>query len=500
MTEKSIIIIGAGIAGLSAGIYGQMNGYKTQIFEMGIKPGGLCTNWERKGYVIDGCLHWLVGSSPKSSFHHLWQEAGALKEQEIVNLDQFMQIETTSGKTVTLYCDIEKLERHLKEIAPEDSKPITDLVKTVRRFSRFDMSGDKAPELYSTLDKMKMFFKMTPYLGDLQKWGKLSIKDFAARFQNPALKEAWLKVLPPDFPTLILIYILGWTSAGNSGYIIGGSMALSLAMEKRYSELGGKINYKSGVETILTENGKATGIKTANGSEYKADYVISAADGHSTIYDMLGGKYTDSTIDSYYKMPLYQPLVYIGLGVNRTFKEIAPLISGMIIPLDKPLIIANQPNTCLGVRIFNYDASFAPPGKTVMVVMLESEFSYWADLHQNPEAYNAEKERIVTAVVIALNKRFPGLAKQVEMWDVSTPVTFYRFTGNWQGSYEGFLLTPQNMTLQMKKTLPGLDNFYMAGHWVQPGGGLPAALMSGCHVVQILCRRDRKKYTAVSLK
>ncbi len=62
------------------------------------------------------------------------------------------------------------------------------------------------------------------------------------------------------------------------------------------------------------------------------------------------------------------------------------------------------------------------------------------------------------------------------------------------------MLTPQNMTLQMKKTLPGLDNFYMAGHWVQPGGGLPAALMSGCHVVQILCRRDRKKYTAVSLK
>ena len=41
--DKSIIIIGAGIAGLAAGCYGQMNGYNTQIFEMHDLPGGLCT-------------------------------------------------------------------------------------------------------------------------------------------------------------------------------------------------------------------------------------------------------------------------------------------------------------------------------------------------------------------------------------------------------------------------------------------------------------------------
>src|SRR3989304_2375133 len=51
---QSIIIIGAGIAGLSAGCYGQMNGYKTRIFELHDKPGGLCTAWKRKGYTFDG--------------------------------------------------------------------------------------------------------------------------------------------------------------------------------------------------------------------------------------------------------------------------------------------------------------------------------------------------------------------------------------------------------------------------------------------------------------
>jgi len=39
-----------------------MNGYKTRIFEMHDKPGGLCTAWTRKGYTFDGCIHWLTGS------------------------------------------------------------------------------------------------------------------------------------------------------------------------------------------------------------------------------------------------------------------------------------------------------------------------------------------------------------------------------------------------------------------------------------------------------
>jgi phytoene dehydrogenase-like protein len=77
---------------------------------------------------------------------------------------------------------------------------------------------------------------------------------------------------------------------------------------------------------------------------------------------------------------------------------------------------------------------------------------------------------------------------------VATPVTFRRYTNNWQGSFEGWLVTPENMLLQMKKTLPGLDNFYMAGQWVMPGGGLPAGLISGNHVVQILCKRDHRGF------
>ncbi len=498
MAEKSVIIIGAGVAGLTTGIYAQMNGYKTQIFEMGIKPGGLCTAWQRKGYIIDGCLHWLVGSSSKSSMHHLWQEVGALKDKTIIDHEVFMRYESPDGKAVTLYTDVDRLAAHFKEIAPEDSAFIDEFCSAVRRLSQFDMPGDKAPELRSPVDALKTLTKMAPIMGEFKKWGKISMKEFAEHFQNPLLRESWLLFWPPEFSSVFLLMTLGWLHTRNAGYVIGGSLELALNMEKRYCELGGKICYKSGVEKILVENGRASGIKLTNGNEHKADYVVSAADGHATIWEMLEGKFVDETIEKYYKMPIFQPLVFIGLGIKRTFADIPQMVSGLIIPLEKPIMVGNKEHKHLTVKIYNFDPSFAPDGKTTLEVMFESDFAYWQELSQNDAAYKAEKEKIAVAVVSALNKRFPGLSTQLEMWDVATPITFYRYTGNWQGSFEGFLMTPANMMLQMKKTLPGLDNFYMVGQWVMPGGGLPSGLMSGNHVVQILCKRDKKKFHVTS--
>ena len=86
---KSVIIIGAGIAGLSAGCYGQMNGYDTSIFEMHHLPGGLCTAWTRGGYTFDGCVRWLVGSAPGNSLHRLWAELGAVQDRPMVDHDTF---------------------------------------------------------------------------------------------------------------------------------------------------------------------------------------------------------------------------------------------------------------------------------------------------------------------------------------------------------------------------------------------------------------------------
>jgi len=80
------------------------------------------------------------------------------------------------------------------------------------------------------------------------------------------------------------------------------------------------------------------------------------------------------------------------------------------------------------------------------------------------------------------------------MRDVATPVTFERYTGNWNGSFEGWLLTVDTFGKRMLKTVPGLGNFYMIGQWVNPGGGLPPEAMDGRHVIQLLCHKDKVKF------
>ncbi|HEY5494554.1 MAG TPA: FAD/NAD(P)-binding protein [Candidatus Anoxymicrobiaceae bacterium] len=76
-----MIIIGAGMGGLAAGIYGQLNGYDTSIFEQHNAPGGQCASWRRKGYTFDACIHHLYGCAPGSHVYELWKEIGAMPRE-----------------------------------------------------------------------------------------------------------------------------------------------------------------------------------------------------------------------------------------------------------------------------------------------------------------------------------------------------------------------------------------------------------------------------------
>jgi len=495
--DKSIIIIGGGLTGLAAGCYGRMNGYKTTIFEMHDKAGGVCTGWKRKGYTIDGAMNWLVGTKPGTSFYNFWLELGAAQEWKVYNHDQYLNIEAEGGKTFTIYSDIDRMEQHMKELAPEDKAVIEEFAKCVRYCTRVDMPTDKAPELYSLIDGIKMV-KSLPQLRFLRKWGKVSTLDYALRFKNPFLREVFLLAFGgdlADMPILSMFIMLAWQHLKEAGYVIGGSLALVNSIERRYHGLGGEIHYKARVDKILVENDKAVGIRLADGTEHRGDIVISAADGRTTIFDMLDAKYIDDKIRSYYDNPqLFPPLIYVGLGISRRFDDVPPSVAGLSFRLDTPVTIAGKKHRECGVLIYSFDPTLAPEGKTLLKVQFNTDYDYWEKLRQEPERYKAEKEKIADLVVDMLDRRFPGLAAQVEMRDVATPVTWVRYTGNWRGSYEGWLLTTNNFFTRMSKTLPGLENFYMSGQWVNPGGGMPTAVMSGNNTIQLICNKDRKKF------
>ena len=502
---RSIIIIGAGIAGLSAGCYGQMNGYRTQIFELHDKPGGLCTAWKRRGYTFDGCIEWLWGSKEGTGLNAIWRELGAAQGRRMLHHDEYMRFESLDGRTLVLYTDADRTRQYLKELAPGDAKQIDRLCNAICRLASMGEAMDGGSGFAG---RISAGLRMALLLPTFAKYSRLSVKELAARFSDPFLRECLLAIFGmPELSAMGSLTPLACMHSGDGGYPMGGSLEFARAIERRYLELGGEIRYRSRVAEILVETGpegqdRAVGVRLTDGTEHRADVVISAADGHATLFELLKGRYVSDEVRGYYQeWPIWQPLVQVSLGVARDLSDEPHMLS---LPFRKPIVIAGQERTRAKVKHYCYDPTMAPPSKSAMAVVFRSNHAYWKSLSGEPERYEAEKKEIAIKAIEQLEARFPGITDQVEVVDVATPLTYERYTGNWQGSEMGWLATATTMMMAMRgkgidKTLPDLESFYMAGQWVEPGGGLPPAAMSGRNVIHTICKQDKRPFMTTVL-
>lgn len=489
MPKKSAIIIGAGIAGLSTGCYARMNGWHTRIFEMHERPGGLCTAWSRKGYTFDGCIHHLAGAGPTSRYRTMWEELGAAG-LEMDFQEVFVRCEDLSGRQFNVYTDIERLAGHMREIAPEDEQLIARFIEGVRRFANFELL---AVPLYRPFE----IVKIARHLTALPRWMRISTSDFAARFKNKFLRRVfgYIQYGMADVPMGVHLAFLAGCHNRTLGVPRVDSLTFARAIEERYLGLGGEVQYRSPVERILVEGGRAVGVRLSDGSEHSADLVVSAADGQSTIFGLLGGKYCSDLIRTYYNNPSTGPqpfAVQVSLGVAR---ELSEEPSSLLYFIDDPVQIAGMERGRLSVRLYS-GAPFAPPGRGVMIIPLDSTHEHWARLHRDPALYREAKAAAAEKVIDVLEQRFPGLRGQVEAVDVATPLTTERITGNYHGLQAWG--APSGLLRVMKgglsRTLPGLQNFYMAGHWAEAMIGISTAALSGRRLIRSLCRESRRPF------
>lgn len=507
--KVKVNIIGAGISGLSAGCYLQMNGFETEIFEKHSIPGGLCTSWKKGEYTFDGCAHWILGSNKGSSFYKMWSELLDMKKLDFLDHEYRVEIETLvnsnkhGNKKFRLYTNIDKLRDYLLDLAPEDKKQILDLCHSMRVIQRFDMPPilDKLPFLQATWRGIKM----TRYLHLLflfLKWKNITTLSFAAKLKNPFLKEAFQLIYDnQDVNMLVITVPLAIADAKSAGYPLGGSLEFAKKIEARYLELGGKIHYKTPVQKILVENDQAVGLLVRNNVKHYSDMTISAADWHYTVFDALDGKYVDKHIldlEKLNQLQLYYSVIQLSFGIAKDLSAF-PHISR--VPLAEPFHSPDG-NTYdrLDVHIYNYDPSFAPKGKTsVIVSFYTTNGDYWINERKNNRTnYRTVKNDFVEKIIELLDQRLGGIREQIEEIDMATPATYQRYTGNWKGSIQGWL--PGKNLLAGSPVgfkLPGLKNFYYSSQWNQPGGGLPVAIKQGRDVTKLICRNYHKEFQVI---
>jgi phytoene dehydrogenase-like protein len=491
---KKIIIIGAGIAGLSAGIYARRNEYDATIYEMHYLPGGLCTAWKRGGFTFEGCMHYvgLVGSSPTHTFYNQWVELGVVPDTKMFHHDIFHTFQEVAGRTLNLYTDIAKLEEELLSLSPSDAVEIKALCKAVKRYGWFIRTTGVNPFLL--LAKGVGILRGIPVL---KKYGGMNMGEYAARFNDPLIRYAFSNLFGyPDFACTNIFFFLAGLHIGGTGFPQGSSLSFARTIERTFLELGGKIEYKKVVKRIVVEDGRATGIVLEDGSLAKADMVISAADGHATLYDMLEDRFTPpATRERFETQPLYPPFIQVSLGVNR---DLSGTPHAVKVQTAEPFEVAGQAREELWYQHFAFDPTMAPPGKTSLTVIYPSELAWWEQFVYQSEEYKAQKEKILDTTIAQLEKVLPGISSQVEVSDVATPYTTFRYTNNWQAGL-GFMMTKTlagEMVMNPQYALPGLDRFYMIGMWVK-GFGVPMAAASGKEVIQVICKADGRKLTAM---
>jgi len=472
-----------------------MNGYDTEIFEMHNISGGLCTSWKRNGYTFDGCIHSMAGTNPNYKVYKYWNELIDMEKIKFFYHDVLASVENENGNIVKFYTDPDKLEKELKSIAPEDTAFIEGFIKDVKQLAKYDNTPTKPIELWNPLDYYLSQFKNAPIMKQLVKWQK-SMKDLTEKCKSPLLKKLLNSSFFSHYPAYFLLFSIGHLHNKNSAYPIGGSLQFAKLIENRYSELGGKIHYKSKVTKINVKNNQAIGVTLENGETHNdANIVISAADGYDTIFNMLEGKYINKKIiNRYNEHPRWDSAVIVYLGVARTFENEPDQIDLTInneITIDDKTKLNN-----LSITIYNFDPTLADKGKTVVRTILGTyNYEYWSNLRKNDnQKYNQEKQRIAKEIITILDKRLGNIANNVEVIDVVTPETFKRYTNNWQGSIQGWDWLPGLIPETIKKELPNLKNFYMIGQWVMPGGGVSSALTMGRDITRIICKKDRKKF------
>lgn len=489
---KKVIIIGAGMAGLTCGIYARKNGFDTEIYEAHTIAGGECTGWDRKGYHFDGCIHWLVGSKKGTSLNEVWRDTGAIDDSvRFMQYDVFSRYEE-DGKEVVLYTNADKLEKHLIEIAPEDKAEIKKLGKAIRSMKGFGMPIDKPMDMMKAGDIFKMIFKGLKSMPSLAHYQKMTIGDLISGFKNPLIKKAILSTYSEYYTSLALITTLAGMNEGDCGYPMGGSRAFAKRMENKYLSLGGKILYKSKIERILVESGKAVGIRLADGKEIQADHVVSCADAYATLKLMLDDKFTPPAYEKLFSEPKNHPtitcsLVFMGVGVKLPHDG-----RGFSFKRNKSVNLNGIETDTVSLQSYSHEAGFAPEGKSVISCFYKADYDYWRGLSK--EAYAAEKKKLAEDAISMLAEKYPETAGKVEVTDVVTPVTYEKYCDAWRGTWMTWAGIDKDVPRYYPGVLPGLENFIMAGMWTMPPGGLPGAAVAGRFAAHRMCEQNGMEF------
>lgn len=497
--KKSVVVIGGGVAGLSAGIYAEQHGLHAIVLEKNPSVGGMCTGWYRKNFYLDGCLHWLTGTKENTLLHEMWQNVNAInKPEDILYLPSWGTFEY-QGQSVTLWRDLDRAEKEWTEVSPIDKKLIHKFFKMVRDFAKIELPLDLPLKMIPLHRLLKLGLQILPVWPSYIMTMFQNTAQFAAKFKSPVLRFALTKAQPGYGNLFSMIYSYSSIVIGDGGLPKGGSKPMVERMKDKLLSLGGTLRLNANVETIIIKNNTASGVKLEDGQVIDGDYVVSCLDTNFTLKKLLLDQYPLPSFSKRFNNPKRNPSPSCCIIHYAIKKE-----NNLPIPYSfecQPFHVGEQDINHLTLRSYSYDETFTRGDKTVLFVMLDQsnlDYPYWKELSKDRQAYLNKKKEIAAQVKERILKHLPDLG-DIEFLDFSTPYTFNRYVNSSNGVYMSFSFTKRDPMFSHSGHLKGLNNFYLSGQWLQGPGGVPIALTQGKFAIQRICKKEKMSFIFSSI-
>jgi phytoene dehydrogenase-like protein len=258
-------------------------------------------------------------------------------------------------------------------------------------------------------------------------------------------------------------------------------------MADKFTSLGGEILLKKQAVKIDVENGKATQTLFCDGNKIRADYIILTTEPSVTFEKILPVKMPKELKADYENKRLTR-----FSAIQTAFAcdlPALPFSADYIfeLPVKYREILKTER---LIIREFSHEPSFAPSGQTViqsLTFCLENTAKDFIELRKKDKnAYNAKKQDIASAVLLAITEKFPSLNGHLKLLDVWTPASYNRYTSSQIGAFMSFAFSSRILPTRKSNRIQGLNNVIIASQWLQNPGGLPLALQNGKYAIETI--------------
>ncbi|MCR5614103.1 phytoene desaturase family protein [Treponema sp.] len=498
MSSPKIVIVGGGVSGLSAGIYAQKAGFDSVVYEKNPVPGGQCIGWMRESHYIDNCICWMTCAKEGYSLWDLWKDSGICPEGHEIHQHDYFYKSELDGQTLHLWRDLDKAQKEMLELSPQDSKEIKKFFKHVKLSQCLEVPSVKPLDMMNLFDFMALGLKMRNMIPVLANYSKLSVGDLASRFKHPLIKKVMTDYMQPEYLAHLFVTAYGTISSGGGGVPVGGSFAAMQRMAKRYKELGGTLLCGKTVSKVLMEsdaNGKtiSKGIELDDGTKIDADYVICATDAHHTFEQLIDEKYMPKALRHAYDDRENNPLAsafHAAFSFDGTTTE----IGGRTFFDCKGFELAGRTITRMNIKNYSFENAPAPKGKSVLQVKLletEEEYLYWKNLYEtNKKEYEEQKLKAAKEIQKILEDKYAVLKGKLKLLDAWTPFTYTRYCNAYRGVFMSFMPTKKSKGLSnIPGVINGVDNMLLAGQWLMLPGGIPVALITGKYAIQRILKK-----------